>query len=75
MKLQTKTRQALQSPQVLQSPNERAGISPVTVRRLMADLEHNYYHVRKIPEFSQPERRGLGMARSDDLPLLRGPVR
>ena len=47
MKPQTIKRGAPESPHLPPPPNERAGISPVTVRRLMADLEYNYYQVRK----------------------------
>ena len=47
MKLKTKNMPVTQPFQVLQTPNERAGISPVTVRRLMAELEFNYHLSRK----------------------------
>ena len=57
-----------QSLNLSQSPNERAGISPVTVRRLMADHEHNYYHAKKARGVSRLESRGLGMTRMDVLP-------
>ena len=50
-----------------ETPNERAGISPVTVRRIMADLEHNYYHARKTKSFDHLERHGLGMVKLGDL--------
>ena len=56
MKLNVKTRQKPLGPHVLRSPNQRAGISPVTVRRLMADLEYNYYQERKALASHLPER-------------------
>ena len=56
MKLKTKDMPVTQPFQVLQTPNERAGISPVTVRRLMADLEYNYHQGRKVRMGNLPER-------------------